>query len=85
MSQPSTVAVIGGAMAGLAATAGFHDAGFGTTLYERQPYTDNRVNCGEAMTNVSAIPLEPTAKTGFSTRFTAVLLLKLPNRIQRAL
>lgn len=65
MSRSSTVAVIGGAIAGLAAADGFHNAGFDVDLYERQSYTDKRVNCGEAMTNVSAIPLEPTADHGF--------------------
>ncbi|MFC6717162.1 NAD(P)/FAD-dependent oxidoreductase [Natrialbaceae archaeon GCM10025810] len=64
MTQNSTVAVIGGAMAGLAAAEGFHDSGFDVDLYERQSYTNKRVNCGEAMTAVSSIPLEPTEENG---------------------
>ena len=52
-------------MAGLAAAEGFFDAGYEVELYERQSYAEKRVNCGEAMTAVSAIPLEPTAGNGF--------------------
>jgi len=52
-------------MAGLAAAAGFDDAGFVVELYERQSYDSKRVNCGEAMTAVSKIPLEPTVENGF--------------------
>ncbi len=52
-------------MAGLAAAAGFDDAGFDVELYERQSYDSKRVNCGEAMTAVSKIPLEPTVENGF--------------------
>lgn len=59
------VGVVGGAMAGLAAAEAFHDAGFDVDLYERQSYDDKRVNCGEAMTDVSALPLEPTPENGF--------------------
>ncbi|WP_435120019.1 NAD(P)/FAD-dependent oxidoreductase [Halolamina sp. C58] len=65
MRSSSRVAVVGGAMAGLAAADGFHDAGFDVDLYERQSYADKRVNCGEAMTNSSAIPLESTTENGF--------------------
>lgn len=65
MKQTATVAVIGGAMAGLAAAEGFYTAGFDVELFERQSYADKRVNCGEAMTAVSAIPLDPTAENGF--------------------
>lgn len=50
MSRHRTVAVIGGAMAGLAAAEGFHDAGFDVDLYERQSYTSKRITCGESMT-----------------------------------
>ena len=52
-------------MAGLAAAEGFQRAGFDVDLYERQMYNEKRVNCGEAMTAVSAIPLEKTAENGF--------------------
>jgi digeranylgeranylglycerophospholipid reductase len=65
MSQLSTVAVVGGAMAGLAAAEGFHRAGFEIELYERQTYARKRVNCGEAMTATSEIPLDPTVENGF--------------------
>lgn len=64
-SRTGTVAVVGGAMAGLAAAESFHDVGFDVDLYERQSYDDKRVNCGEAMTAVSELPLEPTAGNGF--------------------
>ncbi|WP_221625676.1 NAD(P)/FAD-dependent oxidoreductase [Halobellus ruber] len=60
-----TVGVVGGAMAGLAAAEAFHDAGFDVDLYERQSYDAKRVNCGEAMTAVSEIPLDPTPENGF--------------------
>lgn len=33
--RDGAVAVVGGAMAGLAAAESFHDAGFGVDLYER--------------------------------------------------
>ncbi|WP_434530311.1 NAD(P)/FAD-dependent oxidoreductase (plasmid) [Haloarcula sp. NS06] len=65
MTRTSKIAVIGGGMAGLAAAAGFDDAGFVVKLYERQSYDSKRVNCGEAMTAVSKIPLEPTVENGF--------------------
>ena len=65
VSHSPTVAVVGGAMAGLAAADGFSNAGYEVELYERQSYAEKRVNCGEAMTAVSAIPLEPTAENGF--------------------
>lgn len=65
MSQASTVAVLGGSMAGLAAAEGFQRAGFAVELYERQAYEEKRVNCGEAMTAASAIPLEKTTENGF--------------------
>ncbi|WP_435069765.1 NAD(P)/FAD-dependent oxidoreductase [Haloplanus sp. C73] len=65
MTQSSRTAIIGGGMAGLAAAAGFDDAGFDVELYERQSYESKRVNCGEAMTVVSKIPLEPTVENGF--------------------
>ncbi|WP_080508285.1 NAD(P)/FAD-dependent oxidoreductase [Haloparvum sedimenti] len=65
MTRTCRIAIIGGGMAGLAAAAGFDDAGFDVELYERQSYDSKRVNCGEAMTAVSKIPLEPTVENGF--------------------
>ncbi|QKY18561.1 NAD(P)/FAD-dependent oxidoreductase [Halorubrum sp. CBA1229] len=65
MNQTPTVAILGGAMAGLAAAEGFQRAGCDVELYERQTYNEKRVNCGEAMTAASAIPLEKTAENGF--------------------
>jgi digeranylgeranylglycerophospholipid reductase len=52
-------------MAGLAAAHALHSLGYETTLYERQSYDAKRVNCGEAMTDVSSIPLPKTAENGF--------------------
>lgn len=59
------VAVLGGAVGGLAAAEGFSEQGFEVDLFERQSYDDKRVNCGEAMTAVSKIPLDPTPANGF--------------------
>ncbi|WP_458186612.1 NAD(P)/FAD-dependent oxidoreductase [Haladaptatus sp. NG-WS-4] len=59
------MAVIGGAVGGLAAAEGFSQRGFEVDLFERQSYDDKRVNCGEAMTAVSKIPLDPTPANGF--------------------
>lgn len=58
------VAVVGGAVAGLAAAErlrGFADV----TLFERQSYDDKRVNCGEAINDTSLVPLERTRANGF--------------------
>lgn len=60
-----TATVIGGAMAGLAAAHALNVLGYDTTLYERQSYDTKRVNCGEAMTDVSSIPLAKTPENGF--------------------
>ena len=71
-SGHGAVAVVGGAMAGLAAAEAFHDAGFDVDLYERQSYDGKRVNCGEVMTAVSEIPLEPTRENGFHNPLSAM-------------
>jgi digeranylgeranylglycerophospholipid reductase len=60
-----TAAVVGGAMGGLAAAHALGVLGYDTTLYERQTYDRKRVNCGEAMTDASAIPLAKTPENGF--------------------
>ena len=59
------VAVLGGAVGGLAAAEGFSKRGFEVDLFERQSYDDKRVNCGEAMTAVSKIPLRSMSANGF--------------------
>jgi digeranylgeranylglycerophospholipid reductase len=68
MQSRRTIAVIGGAVGGLAAATAFHRLGDDVTLYERQRYDEKRVNCGEAMTAASEIPLEKTAENGFLNR-----------------
>lgn len=60
-----SVVVVGGAMAGLAAAYAFSVLDWDVTLYERQRYDEKRVNCGEAMTDVTKIPLAKTPDTGF--------------------
>ncbi|MFB6090844.1 MAG: NAD(P)/FAD-dependent oxidoreductase, partial [Halobellus sp.] len=59
-----SIAVVGGAVAGLAA-ADRLAADADVTLFERQPYDEKRVNCGEAVTDASLIPLEKTPENGF--------------------
>ena len=63
--------VVGGAMAGLAAAHALSRAGYGVTLYERQSYADKRVNCGEAITDASLLPLAKTPDNGFRCATTA--------------
>lgn len=60
-----SAAIIGGAMGGLAAAHALNAVGYEVDLYERQPYDTKRVNCGEAMTASSLVPLEKTAENGF--------------------
>lgn len=60
-----SIAVLGGAVSGLAAAHAFRSLDSEVVLYERQSYTSKRVNCGEAMTAVSAIPLAKTPSNGF--------------------
>jgi digeranylgeranylglycerophospholipid reductase len=57
--------VVGGAMAGLAAAHALRRVGYDVTLAERQSYAEKRVNCGEAITDTSLLPLEKTAANGF--------------------
>ncbi|MFH5797900.1 NAD(P)/FAD-dependent oxidoreductase [Haladaptatus sp. CMAA 1911] len=68
MRSRRRIAVIGGAVGGLAAATAFHRLGDDVTLYERQRYDEKRVNCGEAMTSASEIPLKKTAENGFLNR-----------------
>jgi len=58
------VAVVGGAVAGLAAAERLRSVA-DVTLFERQPYEDKRVNCGEALNDASLVPLERTPENGF--------------------
>ncbi len=63
MTRPH-VAVLGGAVAGLAAAEQFRE--FATVdLYERQHYDRKRVNCGEAINEAGLVPLEKTPENGF--------------------
>ena len=57
--------VVGGAMAGLAAAHALRRVGYTVTLAERQSYAEKRVNCGEAITDASLLPLEKTPENGF--------------------
>jgi digeranylgeranylglycerophospholipid reductase len=61
-----SVAVVGGAMAGLAAAHAFGVLDWDVTLFERQSFDGKRVNCGEAMTDVTRIPLAKTPENGFA-------------------
>lgn len=70
-----SAAVLGGAMGGLAAAHALHRLGYTVTLYERQSYAEKRVNCGEAMTAASAIPLEKVPDNGFVHRVDAMDVL----------
>ena len=66
MSRPR-IAVLGGAVAGLAAAErcrSFADV----DLFERQSYDDKRVNCGEAINDVTLVPLAKTPENGFVNR-----------------
>ncbi|RBI61269.1 NAD(P)/FAD-dependent oxidoreductase [halophilic archaeon] len=65
MGSSESVAVVGGAMGGLAAAHHLAARGRDVTLYERQRYDEKRVNCGEAMTAASAVPLAKTPENGF--------------------
>ncbi|MDS0294623.1 NAD(P)/FAD-dependent oxidoreductase [Halogeometricum luteum] len=60
-----SAAVVGGAMAGLAAAHALRALGWEVTLYERQSYANKRVNCGEAMTDAGSIPLPKEPAHGF--------------------
>ncbi len=46
-SQPKTIAIIGGGLAGLAAGCALADAGFRVTLFERRPYLGGRASSYE--------------------------------------
>jgi len=61
------VAVLGGAVAGLAAAHGLvtADADYDVTVFERQSYDDKRVDCGEAINHAPLVPLEKTPENGF--------------------
>lgn len=59
-----SVAVVGGAVAGLAAAERLREVA-DVTVYERQDYDRKRVNCGEAINDASLIPLPKTPGNGF--------------------
>ncbi len=61
VNQP-TVAVLGGAVAGLAAAERFREFA-DVTLFERQSYDDKRVNCGEAINEASLFPSKKSPRT----------------------
>jgi len=63
-SNRPEVAVIGGAMAGLAAAERLSEFA-DVSLFERQSYDEKRVNCGEFVQDPSLIPLATTAENGF--------------------
>jgi digeranylgeranylglycerophospholipid reductase len=65
-ASDGSVVVVGGAMAGLAAAHAFSRLGWDVTMFERQHFDEKRVNCGEAMTDVTRIPLEKTPENGFA-------------------
>ena len=62
-----TVAVLGGAVGGLAAAERLRAFG-DVTLYERESYADKRVNCGEAVNEAGLVPLEKSPVNGFLNR-----------------
>lgn len=58
------ILIIGGAVGGLAAAERLHKSA-NVTIFERQSYTDKRVDCGEAINDTTLIPLKKTAENGF--------------------
>jgi digeranylgeranylglycerophospholipid reductase len=52
-------------MGGLAAAHALNAVGYEVELYERQSYDEKLVNCGEALTASSLVPIEKTAENGF--------------------
>lgn len=65
LQRTGHVAVVGGAMGGLAAAHALDRLGYDVTLYERQSYEKKAVHCGEAITDAGSIPLAKTAANGF--------------------
>lgn len=67
MADDGRIAVLGGAVAGLATAQGFlaADADYDVTVFERQTYDAKRVDCGEAINDAPLIPLEKTPENGF--------------------
>jgi digeranylgeranylglycerophospholipid reductase len=61
------VAVLGGAVSGLAAAHRFGriDGVGEIRVFERQTYDDKRVDCGEAINDSSVVPLEKVPENGF--------------------
>jgi digeranylgeranylglycerophospholipid reductase len=62
------VAVLGGAVSGLAAAHALCDHAAEVRVFERQTYDGRRVNCGEAINDASLVPLPETPENGFHNR-----------------
>lgn len=68
-SNGPDVAIVGGAVAGLAAAERFSEFAGRVDLYERMSYDEDRiVNCGEAFTTPELVPLARTPENGFLNR-----------------
>lgn len=76
------VAVLGGAMSGLAAAERLSrlDRVDRVELFERQSYDDKRVACGEAINDASLIPLAKTPENGFCNEVSGFSLRVHPDR-----
>lgn len=61
------VAILGGAVSGLAAAEKFVDLEITDEIrvFERQEYDEKRVDCGEAINDCTLIPIEKTPENGF--------------------
>jgi zeta-carotene desaturase len=88
MSPPSTVAVIGGGLAGLAAGCALADAGFRVALFERKPYLGGRASSyehpgtGEVVDNCQHVLLGCcTALQEFYARIGATDLVRWYDRL----
>lgn len=66
-SDRHNVAILGGAVSGLAAATKLKEVGRidEIRVFERQEYDDKRVNCGEAINDSTLIPLKKTKENGF--------------------
>ena len=67
MSYGQDVAILGGAVSGLAAATRLNKIRQvdEIKIFERQDYDEKRVNCGEAINDSRLIPLEKTEENGF--------------------
>jgi digeranylgeranylglycerophospholipid reductase len=66
-SNKQDVAILGGAVSGLAAATGLAESDCigDIRIFERQKYSEKRVDCGEAINDSTLIPLEKTKENGF--------------------